>query len=137
LMPAGASGCAQTARSGKMHEKAFITSSQSGDILAARSYDPSFFAAVPAAENTKPDGTTVGYQQPFRRVFRSKFYLFGKNGGLIVPPFSKAAPCKAIQQASCGAAKSNAQQIHSFIIRFSGFFVNAISEKFAFFTTNR
>ena len=51
-----------------MHEKAFITSSQSGDILAARSYDPSFFAAVPAAENTKPDGTTVGYQQPFRRV---------------------------------------------------------------------
>ena len=126
-------GCAL---SEKMHEKAFITSSQSGDILAARSYDPSFFAAVPAAENTKPDGTTVDYQQPLRRVFRSKFYLFEKNGGLIVPPFSKAAPCKAIRQASCGAAKSNVQQIHNFIIRFSGFFVNAISEKFAFFTTN-
>ena len=28
--------CADCARSGKMHEKAFITSSQSGDILAAR-----------------------------------------------------------------------------------------------------
>ena len=81
-------GCAL---SEKMHEKAFITSSQSGDILAARSYDPSFFAAVPAAENTKPDGTTVGYQQPLRRVFRSKFYLFEKNGGLIVPPFFKSS----------------------------------------------